>query len=124
MKPAWQADVAESNYDAARSYLSLLLDTRRAGHIILRLQYAPLSYRRANDVLRACGRDALAADDPGVRRVLRKIKRGKRLSPILVVSFAPEGADIADGYHRLSAIYHLDPFGRVPLRIAHEEQKR
>jgi hypothetical protein len=35
---------------------------------------------------------------------------------VLVVSTG-DGADIADGYHRVSLAYHLDPFGDVPLRI-------
>jgi hypothetical protein len=29
-----------------------------------------------------------------------------------------EVADIADGYHRVSLAYALDPFAAVPLRIA------
>jgi hypothetical protein len=36
---------------------------------------------------------------------------------VLVVSF-DEVADIADGYHRVSLAYALDPFAAVPLRIA------
>ena len=42
---------------------------------------------------------------------------GERLSPVLVVSF-DDGAEIADGYHRISLTYALDPFGVVPVRIA------
>ena len=72
--------------------------------------------RRANDILRACGLTALPLDDPGVRRDLLKAVSGQRLSPVLVVSTG-DGADIADGYHRVSLAYHLDPFGDVPLRI-------
>ena len=36
---------------------------------------------------------------------------------MLVVSF-DHGAEIADGYHRVSLTYALDPFGLVPVRIA------
>ena len=38
---------------------------------------------------------------------------GQKLSPILVA----EG-DIADGYHRLSLAYALDPYADVPLKLA------
>ena len=58
----------------------------------------------------------LSLDDPGVRRDLLNAVSGKRLSPVLVVSTG-DGGDIADGYHRVSLAYHLDPFGDVPLRI-------
>lgn len=67
--------------------------------------------RRANDILRACRLDALPLDDPGVERCLRKVLKGKRLSPVLVAD-----GDIADGYHRVSLAYRLDPFTEVPLR--------
>jgi len=42
---------------------------------------------------------------------------GKALSPVLVVG-GGEGADIADGFHRVSLVYRLDPYGDVPLRLA------
>jgi hypothetical protein len=38
---------------------------------------------------------------------------GEKLSPILVAE-----ADIADGYHRLSLAYALDPYADVPLKLA------
>ena len=66
--------------------------------------------------LRACNLVALPLDDAGVRRDLLNAVSGKRLSPVLVVSTG-DGGDIADGYHRVSLAYHLDPFGDVPLRI-------
>jgi hypothetical protein len=28
------------------------------------------------------------------------------------------GADIADGYHRVSLVYRIDPLGEVPLKLA------
>jgi hypothetical protein len=28
------------------------------------------------------------------------------------------GADIADGYHRVSLVYRVDPYGDVPLKLA------
>jgi hypothetical protein len=58
----------------------------------------------------------LPLDDSGVRRDLINAVSGKRLSPVLVVSTS-HGGDIADGYHRVSLAYHLDPFGAIPLRI-------
>jgi hypothetical protein len=28
------------------------------------------------------------------------------------------GADIADGYHRVSLVYRIDPYAVVPLKLA------
>jgi hypothetical protein len=113
----WRADVAKHDYAAAEAYLSLRLDEKQAETLVSRLRAAEVTSRRANDILRACGRDALPFDDPGVRRDLVKAVSGEKLSPVLVVS-GEVGPDIADGYHRVSLAYHLNPFGDVPLRIA------
>jgi len=113
----WLVDVAEHDFAAAESYLSLRLDNKQAKTLVSRLRSAKVTTRRANDILRACGRDALPLDDPGVRRDLIKAVSGEKLSPVLVVS-GEVGPDIADGYHRVSLAYHLNPFADVPLRIA------
>jgi hypothetical protein len=36
---------------------------------------------------------------------------------VLVVS-GKTSADIADGYHRVSLVYRIDPYGEVPLKLA------
>ncbi len=113
----WLDDVAPHDFDAAQAYLSLKLDQKQAAAAVERLHRAKITRRRANDILRACSLVALRLDDPGVRRDLLNAVSGKRLSPVLVVSTG-DGGDIADGYHRVSLAYHLDPFGDVPLRIA------
>jgi hypothetical protein len=112
----WLDDVADHDFDAASAYLSLKLDDKQAAAAVGRLRKAKVTRRRANDILRACSLVALPLDDPGVRRDLLNAVSGKRLSPVLVVSTG-DGGDIADGYHRVSLAYHLDPFGDVPLRI-------
>jgi hypothetical protein len=113
----WLDDVAEHDFAAAEAYLSLRLDRAQVDHLDKSLRAAKVTERRANDILRACRLDPLPLDDPGVKRDLLKAVSGEKLSPILVVTFR-EGADIADGYHRASLAYHLNPFGDVPLRIA------
>ena len=39
------------------------------------------------------------------------------MSPVLVVS-GETGADIADGYHRVSLVYRLEPYAEIPLKLA------
>ncbi len=113
----WLKDVADHDYEAAYSYLSLRLDAGRAKLAVKALKKAEITTRRANDILRACGYPPLPLADPGVHRDLLKSGEQK-LSPILLVSFA-HGGDIADGYHRVSLAYNIDPFSDVPLRNAH-----
>jgi hypothetical protein len=113
----WKKDVAAHDFDAAEAFLSIRLAPADAKRLVRRLKDASLTERRANDILRACRREPLSLDDPGVMRDLVKLASGEKLSPVLVVSF-DEGADIADGYHRVSLAYALDPFAAVPLRIA------
>ena len=112
----WLDDVVAHDFDAALAYLSLKFDEKQAAAAVGRLRKAEVTCRRANDILRACSLVALPLDDPGVRRDLFNSVSGKRLSPVLVIS-TDDGGDIADGYHRVSLAYHLDPFGDVPLRI-------
>jgi len=113
----WLDDVAGHDYDAAEAYLSLKLDVESAGKVVKRLRKAPITRRRANDILRAAGLTAAPLDDPGVMKDLVKVIEGKELSPVLVVS-GEAGADIADGYHRVSLVYRIDPYGVVPLKLA------
>jgi hypothetical protein len=112
---SWLKDVAEHDYEAAYNYLTLKFDDKRASEAVDRLKKGELTARRANDILRATGLPALPLTDPGVQRDLLKVLNGEKLSPVLVSDKKP-GADIADGYHRVSLAYNIDPFMSVPLR--------
>ena len=108
----WKKDVDHHDYAAASSYLSIRFGESRAREVSEKLQQLPVITRRTNDILRATRRDALPLSDPGVLRDLKKVLAGEQLSPILVA----EG-DIADGYHRVSLAYALDPYADVPLKL-------
>jgi hypothetical protein len=113
----WAADVADHDYAAAEAYLSLKLGEDAVAKAVRRLQKAALTTRRANDILRAAGLTAAPLDDPGVMKDLIKTIEGEQLSPVLVLS-GKKGADIADGFHRVSLVYRLDPYTEVPLKLA------
>jgi hypothetical protein len=108
----WKQDVAEHDYSAAASYLSIRFGDSHAGQVVKELRKLPIITRRANDILRATRRDPLPLSDPGVLKDLKKVLAGEQLSPILLAE-----ADIADGYHRLSLAYALDPYTQVPLKL-------
>jgi hypothetical protein len=108
----WKQEVAEHDYAAASSYLSIRHGESRARELSEKLQQLPVITRRANDILRATRRDPLPLSDPGVLKDLKKVLAREKLSPVLVA----EG-DIADGYHRVSLAYALDPYADVPLKL-------
>jgi hypothetical protein len=108
----WKKDVDQHDYAAASSYLSIRFGESRAEKVAAELRKLPIITRRANDILRATGRDPLPLSDPGVLKDLQKVLSGEKLSPILVAE-----ADIADGYHRISLAYALDPYAVVPLKL-------
>ena len=113
----WLDDVADHDYASAEAYLSLKLDAAAAAKSVALLRKAKVTARRANDILRAARLEPAPLDDPGVMKDLIKVIEGKRLSPVLVVTGAT-GPDIADGFHRVSLVYRIDPYGEVPLKLA------
>jgi hypothetical protein len=113
----WEEDVADHDYAAANAYLSLKLTPAATDKAVERLREAKLTTRRANDILRASGLEPAPLDDPGVVKDLIKVIQRKALSPVLVLGGA-DRTDIADGYHRVSLVYRLDPYGTVPLKLA------
>jgi hypothetical protein len=108
----WKKDVADHDYAAASSYLSIRFGQDHADETAKKLRKLTIITRRANDILRATGREPLPLTDPGVLNDLKKVLGGEKLSPVLVA----EG-DIADGYHRVSLAYALDPFADIPLKM-------
>jgi hypothetical protein len=113
----WLKDVAEHDYAAAESYVSLKLSSGAAAKAVERLRKAKVTTRRANDILRAAGLDPAPFDDPGVVKDLLKVIQRRPLSPVLVLG-GDGHSDIADGFHRVSLVYRLDPYGTVPLKLA------
>lgn len=114
----WLADVADHDFEAAFNYLSIKYDDATAKKLVKKLKDTKVITRRSNDILRACGLTPLPLSDPGVRRDMDKVFAGKKLSPVLVEKLPAAGADIADGYHRVSLAYDLDPYAEIPLRLA------
>jgi hypothetical protein len=77
--------------------------------------------RGLGDILRAAGLPLLAGDDPEVVKDVKKVASGEPLSPILLVRgdlAAGRPLQIADGYHRVCASYHLGEDTETPCRIA------
>jgi hypothetical protein len=53
-----------------------------------------------------------------VEKDQEKIRKGKKLSPLLLVRHVRHGKVIvADSYHRLCALYHFDEDALIPCKI-------
>jgi hypothetical protein len=112
----WTDGPEAEDFPAARSYLSLLVGLDAATKLAKALRkQKQLRTFAAKDTLRASSLPLLAADDSEVSADLEKVKRGEKLSPVLLVEGDPLW--VADGYHRICASYHLDEKELVPCRI-------
>jgi len=76
--------------------------------------------KKAKDILRASRLPLLDQDNVHVQSNLEKIKSKKRLSPVLLIAGDP--MVIADGYHRVCAIYYLSEDLDVPCRLIHPDE--
>ena len=77
VKINWAPEVAKHDYAAAQAYLSIKFAEDKVTKIVSRLRDAPLTTRRANDILRATGLTPAPLDDPGVMKDLIKVRRGQ-----------------------------------------------
>ncbi|HWC34303.1 MAG TPA: hypothetical protein VG650_05680 [Mycobacteriales bacterium] len=117
----WKDEPEEHDYPAAEAYLSLLADPTVAHDLAVKLQSAPLVRRKAKDILRAAQLALLPTDNAHVASDLQKIRDGKHLSPVLLIRGGLSTGlpmQIADGYHRVCASYHVDENTDIPCRIA------
>jgi len=117
---SWTTAPAEHDNPAAASYLELIATPAEIDEVVALLSRAPTTHRDAKDILRAARLPLLPADDPAVRRDLKKVRKGVRLSPVLLVRgdlVAGRALQIADGYHRVCASYHLDESTPVACRL-------
>jgi hypothetical protein len=120
-KEHWKPEPDDHDYPAAESYLSLLLPPDAVEGVVKELRAAPIGHWKAKDLLRASGLPLLPADNPHVSVDVKKVSKGVKLSPVLLVRgdmTTPAPMQIADGYHRVCASYHLDEDADVPFRMA------
>lgn len=114
----WLEAPEDHNYPAARSYLRLLFDERTSATLVKKLKRASVSTFKAKDIFRASSLSLLGVSNSHVDKDQKKIEAGKALSPILLVRDSKNGkVVVADGYHRLCAVYALDEDALIPCKI-------
>jgi hypothetical protein len=117
--PTWLADVEEHDYPAAQSYLNLIYPNSSVMKFIAKLKVAKIKSFKAKDIFRASSLSLLGVSNSHVEKDKRKILKGKALSPLLLVRDIESGkVVIADGYHRLCAVYGFDEDAVIPCKIA------
>jgi len=119
IKIKWLRKPEDHDYTAARSYLSLLYDEPVSSWHVDKLKRAPVSKYQAKDIFRASDLSLLGVSNFHVKIDRKKIKSGKALSPLLLIRDPGNGkVIIADGYHRLCAVYSYDENAVIPCKIA------
>ena len=121
LDPQFLPKPVAKDYTGARAYLGLLMPDDRADKAIGILKKSPVVQFRAADLVRASRLGLIDKKDPGVQKASDKLESGDPLSPVLLI----QGTDdpdanmiIADGAHRVSAAYWLDPDITIPAVLA------
>jgi hypothetical protein len=118
---AWKNEPDEHDYPAAANYLTLIAPPDVVKRLVDGLQSAEIIHQKAKDILRASGLRLLDVDNPHVAADLKKVRKGRELSPVLLVRgdlATGRQLQIADGYHRVCASYHVDENTDIPCRLA------
>jgi hypothetical protein len=114
----WLGKPEDHDYPAAGSYLCLLYPPQTARALVARLRRAAMVEFKSKDIFRASGLALLGGANSHVAKDQKRIKAGQKLSPLLLVRDAAHGKVlIADGYHRLCAVYSFDEDAVIPCKI-------
>ena len=118
MKIKWLNKPLKHDYSAATTYLSLTMDPGAAKTIAKKLVNAEMVEFEAKDLLRASGLSLLEIGSSHVEKEWAKITAEEKLSPLLLYRDEAHGKlIIADGYHRLCAVYRFDEDAVIPCKI-------
>jgi disulfide oxidoreductase YuzD len=118
VSPTWLKDAEEHDFPAAESYLTLIYPGKRAAELAAKLRASKVVQFKAKDIFRASALSLLGVSNSHVEKDKKKILDGKSLSPLLLVRDEVNGKVIvADGYHRLCAVYAFDEDALIPCKI-------
>ncbi len=118
IKIIWQPKPGKEDFPGAKSYLGLLYCSKAVKAFVSELKTAPTTWFKSKDIFRASGLSLLGISNSHVEKDRKKIEEGKPLSPILLVRDKHNGkVIIADGYHRMCAVYSYDEDELIPCKI-------
>ncbi len=118
LKIKWLGNPQKHDYPAAQSYLQLTFSPQAAKHLAAGLKRARITAFAAKDIFRASGLSLLGVSNSHVQQVRHRITHGEALSPLLLCRDTDaRKLIIADGYHRLCAVYTFDEDAIIPCKI-------
>lgn len=118
-KIKWFSQPEEHDFPAAESYLELVFTKFQAEGYVMQLKKEKITHFKAKDIFRASKLSLLGISNSHVEKNIKKINKGKKMSPILLVRDKEnKSVIIADGYHRLCAVYHFQEDALIPCKIA------
>jgi hypothetical protein len=116
----WRRRPQAADLDAASKFLALVNSASQTKALIGALRRNEVVHHAAKDLLRASGLPLLARDEPQVAADLKRVRKGKPLSPVLLIA-GDMGAGIpltvADGYHRICAVCYFNEDAPVSCRL-------
>lgn len=119
VKIKWMDKPEDHNYPAAESYLSLIFEPSKAKRLAKTLKSKKITHFKAKDIFRASKLSLLGISNSHVNKNHQKIRKGEKLSPILLIRDEKNVlVIIADGYHRMCSVYHFDEDALIPCKIA------
>ena len=116
---AWKKQPAQKDFASASSFLSLIYPKARTVSLVRALRNAGTVRHIAKDLLRASNLPLLPPEEAHVAEDLKRIRKGKALSPVLLVrGDMSKGIPliVADGYHRICASCHYDEDAPISCR--------
>jgi disulfide oxidoreductase YuzD len=114
----WLSDAQEHDYPAAQSYLSLIYTEDQVAKLMAGFRAASVVQFKGKDIFRASQLSLLGPSNSHVEKDRQKIRRGQALSPLLLLRDEQNGkVVIADGYHRLCAVYQFDEDAVIQCKI-------
>ena len=94
------------------------MDVASAKSVAAKLKDAAISVFAAKDIFRASGLSLLGVSNSHVKKDVAVIDGEEKLSPLLLFRDRVAGKlVIADGYHRLCAVYVFDEDAMIPCKI-------
>lgn len=117
--PKWLDKPVDKDYLSANDYLELLYGKKNARKWSKALKDAPMTSYLARDLLRASATPISEVQAFDWIKQEKEIASGTPLSPILLIRQENgQPLIIADGFHRLCAVFSVDQDTSVPCKIA------
>ena len=114
----WLPAPEAHDFPAALSYLRLIYPDAKAASFVAALKKAKPTEFKAKDIFRASRLPLLGISNSRVKHDQKKIQEGTKISPLLLVRNTANGSVVvADGYHRMCAVYSFDENALIPCRI-------